>query len=269
MEQLRIHVERIVRPIRAAAGRKNTMRNELLAHLVQKAEALIAGGADESTACAEAIEQLGDPAALRADLQATVPALERIAYARLPDFGFFDAYFEKHTGESALHFAFVRTAFIASAIGIVLLVMLAARGLGLLPFSRQRTGFAGYCAMMLSFFYLWTVVSNFAAYWLVDVTGFRGFMSKMTPGPAWIKAGALCLFMCVDIALLIAPMFLFLWIVNPDDAAILIGIFGGELGRQLAIGIVSVLLVLFPILIVAMKYEHEQWLKWGNLHIDD
>jgi hypothetical protein len=112
-------------------------------------------------------------------------------------------------------------------------------------------------------------VSNFAAYWLVDVTGFRGFMSKMTPGPAWIKAGALCLFMCVDIALLIAPMFLFLWIVNPDDAAILIGIFGGELGRQLAIGIVSVLLVLFPILIVAMKYEHEQWLKWGNLHIDD
>lgn len=36
MEPLRIHIERIVRPIRAGGLRKNKMREELLAHLEQR-----------------------------------------------------------------------------------------------------------------------------------------------------------------------------------------------------------------------------------------
>lgn len=269
MEQLRIHVERIVRPIRAAAGRKNKMRNELLAHLVQKAEALVAAGADESAACAEAIEQLGDPAALRADLQATVPALERLAYARLPACGFFDAYFEKTDGETAFHFALVRTAFTALAVAVVLLPILAARWSGLLPVRSHHANSAAYCAIMRTVSYLSVVASSFVSYYLADVTGLRRLMSKMTPGRAWVKGGALCLFMCAEIALMIAPIVLFVWIVNPADAAILTGVFDGESGRRFAIGILLLLLVAFPILSIAMKYEHEQWLKWGSLHIDD
>ena len=269
MEQLRVHVERIVRPIRGAVGRKNKMREELLAHLVQKAEALIVGGAAEPAACATAIAQLGNPAALRGDLQATVPALERLAYLCLPDFGVFDAYLEKADGETAFHFALVRTAFIAGMLGVLLVLGVAVRWLGLLPFRPRPVTEPGYCAMMLSFFYVSTVVSNFVGYYLIDVTGLRRFMSKRTPAPAWVKGGTHCLFICADVVLMFGPIALFLWIVNPADAAILAAVFSGAFGRNFALGFLVALLVLFGVSSFAMKFEHEQWVKWGSLHIDD
>ena len=269
MQQLRIHVERVVRPIRAAVGRKNKMREELLAHLVQKTQALMAAGADDSTACAEAIEQLGDPAALRADLQATVPALERLAYLPFPDFGFFDAYFEKEDGESALHFAIVRTALIAATLGVLFALGVAVRWLGLLPGRSRPVTQPGYCLMMLSVSYVWTVLSTFVGYYLADVTGLRWFMSKATPRPAWIKAGSVCLFICADIVLMFVPIVLFTWVVNPADAAILAAVFSGAFGRNFALGILAGLLALFGVSTFAMKFEHEQWVKWGSLRIDD
>ncbi|HUW62320.1 MAG TPA: permease prefix domain 1-containing protein [Candidatus Bathyarchaeia archaeon] len=269
MEQLKIHVERIIRPIRAAAGRKTKMRNELLAHLVQKAEALMAAGAGETAACAEAIQQLGDPAELRADLQRTVPALERLACLPLPASPFLDRYFEKAEGETALHFALVRTAHMALAIGGLLLFTLAVRWSGLFSFRQRNANPAAYCLMMLSFSYLSVVVGSFVTYYFADLTGLRRLMSKTTPARAWVKGGALCLFMCAQIVLMIAPIMLFVWIINPADGGILVDVFSGEFGRRLGIGILLVMLVASPISGVAMKYEHEQWRKWGHLHIDD
>ena len=269
MEQLRIHVERIVRPVRAAAGRKNKMRNELLAHLVQKAEALIADGADESVACAEAIQQLGDPATLWADLQRTVPALERLACLPLPASPFLDRYFEKDEGETPLHFALVRTSHMALVIGAILLIAATVRWSGLFPFRQRNANPAAYCLMVLSFSYLSVVVGSFVTYYFADLTGLRRLMSKITPGPAWVKGGALCLFMCAQIVLMIAPIMLFVWIINPADGGILVDVFSGEFGRRLGIGILLVLLVASPISGLAMKYEHEQWRKWGRLRIDE
>ncbi|MCX5771447.1 MAG: permease prefix domain 1-containing protein [Candidatus Hydrogenedentes bacterium] len=269
MDQLRVHVERIVRPIRATAGRKNKMREELLAHLMQKAEALMAKGADEATACAQAIEQLGGPAALRADLQATVPALERLACLPLPASPFLDRYFEKDEGETPLHFALVRTSHMALAIGAILLVAATVRWSGLFPFRQRNANPRAYCLIMMSFSYLSVVVSSFVCYYFADVTGLRRLMSKVAPGPAWVKGGALCLFMTAEIVLMIAPIMLFVWIINPADGGILVDVFSGEFGRRFGIGILLVLLVASVISGLAMKYEHEQWRKWGSLHVDD
>jgi len=81
MEALRIHVERIVRPIRAYGGRKNKMREELLIHLEQRVATARERGLGGEDAVAFAIHDLDDPAPLRAELQATVPPLGAISAA--------------------------------------------------------------------------------------------------------------------------------------------------------------------------------------------
>jgi hypothetical protein len=84
MIELKRHVERIVRPIRANGLRKDRMREELLAHLTHlyDQEATARHG-DENAALAAAIARFGDPSTLRAELQATVPMIERVLFARL------------------------------------------------------------------------------------------------------------------------------------------------------------------------------------------
>ncbi len=82
--ELRRHVERIVRPIRGSAHRKTRMREELLVHLTSVLdEELVARDGDVAVATAAAIARFGDPAALRVDLQATVPVVERVLCAQL------------------------------------------------------------------------------------------------------------------------------------------------------------------------------------------
>lgn len=76
MKELKIHVERIVRPIRGSQPRKNKMREELLQHMLTAHEEAVKRGEEDPVAYAA--ERLGDPDALREELQATVPRLERI-----------------------------------------------------------------------------------------------------------------------------------------------------------------------------------------------
>lgn len=83
MKELMIHVERIVRPVRADWS-KLKMRRELLAHLQAAFEQERERGADEATAIAAAKRRLGDPAALTRQLQASVSRLERLAVTPFP-----------------------------------------------------------------------------------------------------------------------------------------------------------------------------------------
>ena len=71
MSDLMLHVERIVRPIRAAARRKLRIRRELLAHL-------------QSAFNEERARGLDEPAALIRKLQSTVPRFERLAVTPFP-----------------------------------------------------------------------------------------------------------------------------------------------------------------------------------------
>ncbi|MBI2421516.1 MAG: hypothetical protein HYV27_01715 [Candidatus Hydrogenedentes bacterium] len=70
-------IEAIVHPINASLLRKNTMRRELWAHFFALAEE--EGGND--AACARAWSRLGDPAELRASLQASITPRERLELA--------------------------------------------------------------------------------------------------------------------------------------------------------------------------------------------
>ena len=85
MNQLMIHVERIVRPVRARQSRKLRMRRELLGHLQAAMEEERGKGADEVAAFEQANQRLGDPAELTRELQRAVPWFEWLLLARTPD----------------------------------------------------------------------------------------------------------------------------------------------------------------------------------------
>ena len=75
MNEFKIFVERIVRPIQAAESRKNKMREELMTHLLDAHAEGFASG--ESDPFSFATTRLGDAVALQTELQATVPCWER------------------------------------------------------------------------------------------------------------------------------------------------------------------------------------------------
>lgn len=79
LTQIKILVERVVRPVRATTARKRKMREELLAHATSIFEDEATHG-DESTALARTAARIGDPVDLAAQLQATVPASETPYY---------------------------------------------------------------------------------------------------------------------------------------------------------------------------------------------
>jgi len=83
MKELMLHVERIVRPVRAFQGRKLRMRRELLSHLNDAMAEELALGLDESAAMEKARKRLGDRETLTQSLQQSVPLVERILTARM------------------------------------------------------------------------------------------------------------------------------------------------------------------------------------------
>jgi hypothetical protein len=96
-QALMIHVERIVRPLRATSARKLRMRRELLAHLQSALDEERQRGADETAAAAAAFQRLGDPAELQRSLQCSVPRLERILLSRPPTSPRMDSWGERST----------------------------------------------------------------------------------------------------------------------------------------------------------------------------
>ena len=71
-------VAKVIDPIVASARRKQGMREELLAHLVASYDQELQRCADEMSAANAVIARFGDADELRAQLQSTVPIIERI-----------------------------------------------------------------------------------------------------------------------------------------------------------------------------------------------
>lgn len=108
MRHLRAHIERIVHPIRATEGRKDRMREELLAHLSVAVAEERARGAGDTAATQRAIERLGEPDAVRRELQDSVPAWERALFRPLPFHDRMNAWdhsYDRREGESVLRHA--------------------------------------------------------------------------------------------------------------------------------------------------------------------
>lgn len=78
LQELKIVVERAVRPVRATVARKRKMREELLAHLVSIFEEEARHG-DEQAAVERARERFGDVRELSGQIQGTIPRREWFA----------------------------------------------------------------------------------------------------------------------------------------------------------------------------------------------
>lgn len=113
MKALRLHVERIVRPIRASPRRKDRMREELLAHLMRLYDEQLARTNNPESAVAEAIRRFGDASSLKHELQGTVHWLERWAFLSL------GGPIRRRVGESPLRYVLRANgwAFVAGSVG--------------------------------------------------------------------------------------------------------------------------------------------------------
>lgn len=121
MNALRVQVERVVRPIRANSGRKDRMREELLAHLTRLHEEELARRRDEAQATAAALERFGDAASLSRELQGSIPWVE--SWACVPVLGWMQI--RRRVGESAVRYILRMNAWIlAISTGYYLLMML-------------------------------------------------------------------------------------------------------------------------------------------------
>ena len=278
MDRLRKHVERIVRPIRASGWRKNKMREELLGHLTQKAQTRLSQCVSEKEACSFAIDQLGDTAALTRELQATVPAVERLMFLPLPWTDITDRWFEKQDNETTFHFVLLRIAYTSVALAIGLAVVLttlevAARA-GIMPVKSRCGPFER--ALIISLLFAAQVLATGLAYFLADLTGIRSALSHSNGYSAWRKALALYLYMigygCLLFALpvfflAVQPLTSSLHTVHTGLAALYIMITGKGLRELLLCGLLLVLWA--PFLGWIMKREHEQYEKWGKLEVDE
>jgi hypothetical protein len=112
LTQLKIIVERAVRPVRASTGRKGKMREELLAHVVGVFEEEARLG-DEQAALARTQERFGQAAELTGQLQASVPRSDGASRFAEDLFGY-------GSGQSALQLA----ATLAALVGVLSLVLL-------------------------------------------------------------------------------------------------------------------------------------------------
>src|ERR1700736_258242 len=78
LTQLKILVERAVRPVRASTCRKRKMREALLAHVTSVFEEEVARLANEQAALERTAQRFGNPAELTGQLQESVPTLDSI-----------------------------------------------------------------------------------------------------------------------------------------------------------------------------------------------
>jgi hypothetical protein len=134
MIELRKHVERTVRPIRASNFRKDRMREELLTHLTAiYDEERIQNPNDAPGALAAAVTRFGDPAELRAELQASVPWLESILCTSIPPT---NGRFPRRPGETIQQFLRRLGPWVTLSNGIVWALF----AVGILLLSRQHPG---------------------------------------------------------------------------------------------------------------------------------
>jgi hypothetical protein len=124
LTQLKILVEQAVRPVRASFARKRIMREELLIHVSGVFEEEGARLGDDRAALERTALRFGNPADVAGQLQASVPAGDRIRQ-----------FWEGPPGESTLRTA-SRLAGVTTVLALVTFAALSAAG-GVSPWSRE------------------------------------------------------------------------------------------------------------------------------------
>jgi len=193
--ELKVLVERAVRPVRAALRNKQTMREEMLAHVIAVYEHELQQTHDESAALARTAERFGDPAELTVQLQATVPM--RDAVDRLLDRVWF------RPGEPTLRRA-VRHALLLDGLALAYMAAMFAVLYGvvgdLLGGRLPAAAMVVYTTSVLLGMFFFVVGFTFLAEWLRRVLEAR-------TGRPWVKA----LLIAVASSLLLPGLGFALW----------------------------------------------------------
>ncbi len=272
MEPLRIHIERIVRPIRAGGLRKNKMREELLAHLEQRVAEARSKGMSAEDAAAYAIGQLGEADALQAELQQTVPAIERIVSVRLPLKGGAEHWFDKRAGESVFRYAGIRTLYTSILVlAIVPLIILLDELPKWIAIASGQTTADPEWLMRHAVLPVANFAANAAVTFLVyvfsDVSGIREVLSRASPASAVRKSIALATFVASYLVLLVASA---VWITARLTPTPTVAQFDSLTPVMSVLVPPLVLFFVFGIPVIAwvMTKEHLHYEKWGRLEID-
>jgi hypothetical protein len=174
-------VDRIVKPLRASNRRKRTMREELLAHLSLAYEDARKMRLNDDEAARRALEELGDLAELRSNLQASVPRAERVGMIPLVRRG---------KGESDLHFATRLTAYAGAFLLVVMAIAVGLCGIvtGFAKALDANWGAVAF-AYAMAFVVIWTT-------FLADIHVYR-YVRNGRVGKALITSAGSCVFLGV------------------------------------------------------------------------
>jgi len=173
LTQLKIIVERAVRPVRASTSRKGKMREELLAHVVGVFEEEWAKLGDERAAVERTALRFGNPAEVTRQFQESVPARDAVR-----------RYWEGRPGEPAWRTA-IRFAWVSGTFALVFTVFFLAVAL----FTVGSVGGWSREALILSLCAVLTIPA-----WLSGLVFLTSFMEKALYGPAgrsWLKVALL------------------------------------------------------------------------------
>ncbi len=271
MRSLRVHVERIVRPIRASVLRKNRMREELLGHLKIAFEEERSRTQSDAEAVQRAAARLGDPDALREDLQHSVPWYERLGHVPLPirlqveDYGLAQVYGWRASARFATEIVLILI------IGAPLLFGLARFALFFAGVNRPirldwENGLMTVAALLLM---LWA--SLFTTFWMSDLLGIRKRLAPWSNTPAVVKACFTNLLWIGAIGMFLVASTMFADLIQsqpgPDSTAMILlaALKGIPQGPWLG---AFLLLALTATMTIAMRFERRQYLEWGCLDVE-
>ena len=206
LTQLKIIVERAVRPVRASTSRKGKMREELLAHVVGVFEEEWAKLGDERTAVERTALRFGNPAEVTGQLQESVPARDAVR-----------RYWEGRPGEPAWRTA-NRFAWVSGTFALVVAVFVLAPTVGAVGGWSREVLILSLCAVL-------TIPA-----WLSGVVFLTSFMEKAVYGPAgrsWLKVALVVagswLFMLLWFAAWSWPTWSAEWVYSHPFAIVLAG----------------------------------------------
>ena len=272
MKALRVHVERIVRPIRASVPRKNKMREELLGHLMTAYAEECRAGVPEEEAVARAAQRHGATGALRMDRQSSVPARERLAHGPIPisapeldDFaGVPPVRFAARFTAVVMSFLVVGSPVIA-AVGLLVYHSVGQSVIHPRPLSLHGLISGIPCvAGMLALF----GIALFVALLLFDFIGGRSLASRASSTPALAKA---CLTMglwVVAIGLFLAMAIPFAEYMRRGDGAVSPAVVLATAWKPLAWVFIGLPVACIIFMTPAMAFERRQYENWGSLDID-
>jgi hypothetical protein len=166
--QLKIIVERAVRPIRASTSRKAKMREELLAHVVGVFEEECARLGDERAALERTAQRFGNPAEVTRQFQESVPGRDTVR-----------RYWEGRPGEPVWRTA-IRFAWVSGTFALVVAAFVVA------PCTLKLAGGWSRESVIMSLCAVLTIPA-----WLSGLVFLTSLMEKALYGPAglsWLKA---------------------------------------------------------------------------------